>query len=761
MLAGPASGHPASGHPASGHPASGHPASGHPASGHPASGPHGVVKVVDFGLAKRHEDRGAAQSEGSQTLTGAVMGTAAYMSPEQAEGRTADARSDVFSFGALLYEMLSGRRAFGGESAAAAMAAVLRDQPEPLDSPVWSIVAQCLEKDAARRFQTAGELRTALEALRAGGRPGKRRRARRRRWPVLVIAGMAAAAAIGLLLWRERSPEPARSLLALTLDTGLTTEPALSRDGRMLAYASDRNSDHLEIWVQPLEGGPARRLTNGPTDQHEPAWSPDRSTICYRSEAQGGGLWTIPVAGGTPKLMMRGGRSGQYSPDGQWIACWTGLPGIGDPDAPGNARMFLLAAGGGPPRPLAPDFTARNPVWTPDSRHILFAGTPAGDPDSHDWWIADLASGRTTRTGALETLARAHVDLSSLSGPGEWSAESGGVLFSAGREGPANIWVLPISPRTWKTAALPVRVNVSTAPEEFPTAGGGRIVFASTDSRWNTWSLRDGQLQPVTDRNSHSVSLSLSADGDRMVGVEMSGPVAHDLRSGASWQLGQHATWARIQPGGEVLVLAQLQGRVTLHSIPFEGGQPTPRAAANFNQKIWDLSPDARTLLGMTATAPRGVAAIDMATGRAQVLLSHPVWNLYWAVVSPDGTRVAFTARSGPEQSRIFAAPFRPGASTEIGEWIPVTDGLSNDTGPRWSPDGQRVYYFSDRDGFRCIWSVEFRNGRAGPPQAVRHFHESRHSLGGVPVAQLPLGVARNRLVFSVCEPAGNIYLAK
>jgi eukaryotic-like serine/threonine-protein kinase len=165
-----------------------------PTSGHPAC----TVKVLDFGLAKRHEG-GPARSEASQTRTGAVMGTAAYMSPEQVEGRITGLQSDIFSFGAVLYEMIGGRRAFGGKSAGAAMAAVLRDQPKPLDSPPWGIVALCLEKDPTQRFQTAGELRAALENLRAGGRPAKRKLPAGRWRPVLLVAGMATAAAIVLL----------------------------------------------------------------------------------------------------------------------------------------------------------------------------------------------------------------------------------------------------------------------------------------------------------------------------------------------------------------------------------------------------------------------------------------------------------------------------------------------------------------------------------------------------------------------------------
>jgi serine/threonine protein kinase len=152
-----------------------------------ATGSPGAVKVLDFGLAKRNEG-GPAHSQLSCTYTGAIMGTAAYMSPEQVEGRPTGPQSDIFSFGAMFYEMLGGRRAFGGESAGAAMAAVLRDQPAPLDSPAWEIVAQCLEKDPTLRFPTAGVLRSALETVRAGGQLPAHKRPRGRWWPALAAA---------------------------------------------------------------------------------------------------------------------------------------------------------------------------------------------------------------------------------------------------------------------------------------------------------------------------------------------------------------------------------------------------------------------------------------------------------------------------------------------------------------------------------------------------------------------------------------------
>jgi eukaryotic-like serine/threonine-protein kinase len=735
----------------------------------------GVVKVVDFGLAKLMESAETEPSPAGQTNTGAVFGTAPYMSPEQAEGRPADARSDVFSFGALFYELLSGRRAFPGASTAATLAAVLRDHPQPLDSPAWNTISRCLEKDMARRFQSAGELRERLEQVRAGGRglPWKWGR----KWVryaacILPLAALAA----GLTWWRvtPRSfrQQTSAELVQLTVDPGLTTEPALSRDGRLLAYASDRgNTGHLEIFVQPINGGlgAARRVTNGAADQHEPAFSPDGARIAYRSEQGGGGIWTIALAGGSPKLLMRAGRRPRYSPDGKWIACWTGQPGIGDPGAPGNGRIFLIPADGGEARQLLPGFTSvRYPLWAPDGRHILFAGTQNSDIASHDWWVTDLSGGPDVRTGAGRILADARLagyGSPTLPEPQEWSAQTGGVLFASGGARRADLWELPISQQTWKTSSVPTRVTLGTGLVSHPALAAGRTVFAGLASQSSIWSLHQGQLTRVTDGAVARGTPSLPVSGNPMVTLQLNGFAARDLRSGSERVLLQldHCFWARLAPSGShVIYVLEERGLNVAYAIPVAGGQPAQRLG-NLGQvdKVWDVSSKASLALVMSEGTPRRVTLVDLRSGRRTVLLSHPSWNLYWAAFSADASWVTFTARTGPEQSRVFAARLGDGEPIDASKWVQVTEGSGNDTAPRWSTDGKRIYYFSDRDGFRCIWSAGFEKGRPTAPVPVQHFHQGRLSLARIPVAGLELGVARDRLVFELAESFGNIYQAR
>ena len=267
----------------------------------------GVVKVLDFGLAKLVEktdnsDLGLTESirneEGLSTEQGTMIGTISYMSPEQAEGKKVDVRSDIFSFGALLYEMVTGRRAFQGESKVSTLSAILREEPKPVTQVVEGlprelerIIARCLRKSPERRFQTAADLKVALEELKEESDSGTLAPAplltKPRHWRLAAIASFLALLCLGAaIVWFGRSsPKPAEPLHAfpLTANPGFEREPTFSPDGNQVAFRwNGEKQDNADIYVKLIgTGGPPLRLTTDPAVDVNPVWSPDGRFIAF------------------------------------------------------------------------------------------------------------------------------------------------------------------------------------------------------------------------------------------------------------------------------------------------------------------------------------------------------------------------------------------------------------------------------------------------------------------------------------------------
>jgi hypothetical protein len=255
--------------------------------------------VLDFGLAKLNEPAaGASESQlptgEARTDAGVVLGTAAYMSPEQAEGKPVDARSDVFSFGAVLYEMATGRRAFAGDSWASTVAAVLAQEPKPLEGlphDLEKTTLRCLRKDPAKRFQHMDDVSVALQEPKEesdSGRLGAAATTVLRRPLTRTLAYLAAVA--GVLLAADGGP-PRR----VTNDPATDCVPTWSRDGRSIYFTSDR-SGARQLWKVPAEGGtPVQVTRDGGVNAFE---SEDGRTLYYVKDIEAAGLWKMPISGG-------------------------------------------------------------------------------------------------------------------------------------------------------------------------------------------------------------------------------------------------------------------------------------------------------------------------------------------------------------------------------------------------------------------------------------------------------------------------------
>lgn len=279
--------------------------------------PGGVVKVLDFGLAKltqaedaSGEDDTTLDAQARLSRPGTVAGTPAYMSPEQASGRPVDARSDIFSFGALLYEMVTGRRPFGGGSTAEMLAALLKAPPQPpsevvadLPKELERIILRCLRKEPERRFQHMTDLKVELQEVKeesdsAAVAPARAQAGRRRAaWAVGGLAALLIASATAAWLWRSRgAPLPPPRVVPLTALQGDETFPTFSPDGQQVAFSwNGEKADNRDIYVKMIGSSELHRLTTDPAPDSFPAWSPDGRRIAF---VRRGAIHSISPLGG-------------------------------------------------------------------------------------------------------------------------------------------------------------------------------------------------------------------------------------------------------------------------------------------------------------------------------------------------------------------------------------------------------------------------------------------------------------------------------
>jgi len=354
----------------------------------------GRIKILDFGLAKQSLGRGkdGATVTSAHTAAGMVLGTAGYMAPEQVRGEPADARSDIFAFGAVLYEMLCGKRAFHRDSAAETMTAILRDDPPEISvtghgiSPALDrIVRRCLEKDPEQRFQSAKDLSFALSALsgsdssmasRIAPAPSK---IRPWVWAIVAIAGVLSAMATWLMM---RHPASDRRVQFAIPVHGEVSHTALSNDGSMFVFVSpDEGSGVPMLFVQHVGSADARALpgTEGAT---YPFWSPDGAYVAFFAN---GKLQKVALAGGSPQVLVkvwaaRGGSWGRrdviiYEPDSGTPIWKVNADGSGA--GPVTDRFFAEG-----------DQSHRWPIFLADGNRFLF-------------WSGNFSGGKDAASGGI------------------------------------------------------------------------------------------------------------------------------------------------------------------------------------------------------------------------------------------------------------------------------------------------------------------------------------------------------------------------
>jgi Tol biopolymer transport system component len=763
---------------------------------------NGCIKVLDFGLAKLTEQGGASESVRTVTLAetpktggGTIVGTAAYMSPEQADGKKVDARTDIFSFGALLYEMVTGRRAFGGDSMASILSAILREEPKPaseiaqgLPRALDRIIARCLQKDPSLRYQHAGDLKIDLQQVKgetAAGdsaihQPMPRKLGMGRRWWVAAAACVAVLLAVQWRFYRTESAPLPWKLTRLTNESGLSTSAALSQDGKLVAYLSDRAMDgQLDLYVKQVAGGQPIRLTFDGTST-TPEFSPDGSKIVFRSSRDGGGIYEMPAFGGEVRLLAQSGFNPMFSPDGSQVAYWVGL-GTVSSMVPGTGTIWVVPASGGQPEQVASNFTsARYPIWSPDGQHLLFRGytsAKANDTSSVDWWTVGAKGGEAVRTDAYRALRQAglQVDGNTISNPVPgspspacWSAADNTVIFSVASGDTSNLWAIGISPRTGKVTGAPGRLTSGTGNEVNPDCNfAGDVTFTNVESRRDIWSMPfdlnrgtpKGTLERMTYGPARREAPSLSKNGRYL--------------AFASDQAGRTNIWMReLSTGSEVSVpsssfaqrypvsnasgirvaysLYQPDKRAVYVSSP--GGAAEKVCEGCLRATDWSLDEKALLVFGGN---PYEIDVLDVASHQQTPLLKHPTYSLLYGRFSPDNRWISFTARISTVRGRIAIAPIDGPKPVPESAWITIAEAAGDDYA-NWSPDGKTLYYASPRDGHTCLWGqrIEARSHRpVGEAFSVQHFH------GRVSFRNSGWSAAGGRIGLALVEDTGNVWM--
>ncbi len=755
------------------------------------------IKIYDFGFGFLEP---LPESEQERLLS--FGQSAPYVSPEQLEGARPDVRSDIFSFGALLYHLTTGQLPFRGETLSDTWKAIREQEPKPVaqitsrvPQGIDKVIERCLRKKPGSRYQQFSEILPVLEKMVAAYRQNPEFKPAffsGNRGRIVKIAGIALTAAAALAAasfwWYARPAEEpiiGKRLLQITTNAGYDCGPAFSGDGTQLAYASDRNSEgYLHIWIQSADGGEPRQLTSGPDDDLEPAFSPDGETIAFRSARNGGGIYLVSTKGGDPRLLAAEGRRPRYSPDGRWIAYWTGsLSSRPQPDA--AYKMFIIPSTTGSPRPLRPEIApATYPTWSPDGKNLLFLGrdNALGGAGATEWFVTSLEGGELHNTGVCRSFHLAAELLDSQCGiPGDWKGNH--VYFSVPMKNGANIWRADLAPDSLAISGKPARVTVETANEEVQpfTSGKGRVAFTRQSYSVDIWGVPvDANQGKVTGQPTRwirepglNLSPSMAADGARL--SFQSNRTGHwgswllEVKGGKQSPLAnrlQAELWPLISPDGAKVAYSEERIGWTEQFFRPVGGGVSELLCQDCVMKVSGWSRDGKmVLLDSFAGGHRrlAVALIELAGSRKTILLDDPHSDLTQASFSPDQRWIVFDARAEGGTARLFTAPFHRVAPSPQKEWIALTDGTAWDTAPQWSPDGKLVYFASSRDGHNCVWAqrLDMTGRPSGQPFAVTHFHTLRRSPPTLPVNTMDLFVARNQILVSLGEQTGNIWSAK
>ena len=743
----------------------------------------GQLKIMDFGLAKVVERQTAPLLQSgiatvadtpratAGTGTGVILGTVSYMSPEQAQGRPVDHRTDIFSLGLVLYEALTGSRPFSGKSAVDTLHAIINDEPAPVlernprvPLQAVDILAKALAKDPAERYQHAADF--ALDLRRVPRSPGPipataAARPRVRAWP--FAAALLVGLALGYGAFRlgrpvERGPSLADvTITPLTNDPGYEGEPTFSPDGETIAYVSDRTGN-FDIFLKQVSGGPDVNITNKPADDVQPAFSPDGKQIAFVSTRQslrdlryenfgvpatGGDVWVMPALGGNARRIAESGNFPSWSSDGTTIVYMGG----GD----FNKKIYRVAAAGGDPREIpikhATDASRGggryllSPSLSPDGRWLLFQSTSGS-------FVVESGGGEAKHLGN----GRSPV----------WSPDGRSIVYSTTEAGKnSSLWKLPFSTTkgTAEGRGEPLTVGIAQNTQASIAGDGRQIVFTALEQTFNLETLPldaeagrvTGNVKELTAGKNDIQFKTFSPDGRSVAFAESRriwrldpGQPAYPLTADPAFDDGA-AQWS---PDGRSIVFTRAPAgdprQPALWVMASDGAGPRLLVE---KARVPSWTPDSRGVVHLS-TVDNYLYLYDIATGRKRRVSGEPTLAPL-NIVSPDGKWVVY--QSSAEADISIRAHAIEGGETRVVVSEPG-QGLMH---PLVSPSGNWFYYQPNHKNLYRLPGPA-QGWRKAEPQKITSFPES-----GLFIEDPRLSPDGKLLLYSRGRITGDLWLLK
>jgi Tol biopolymer transport system component len=622
------------------------------------------------------------------------------MSPEQAQGCSVDTRSDIFSFGCVLYEAIAGRRAFPGSSTGSVLLGVLEKEPEPLTGvpeELTEILARCMKKDAARRWQHAGDLRIALEDLRASPATRARPRARTRLSMGMAAAAMALLGIGALAAWFWQGTRSVRFDTFAPATDGRAEEmsPALAPDGKTLVYAA-RASGLWDIYSLRVGGtNPVNLTGDSKADNTEPAFSPNGEKIAFRSEREGGGIFVMGATGESVRRVTDFCYLPAWSPDGREIACSTATAHRPDLRDVMSSQVYVVDAATGNRRLVSGVVDAVQASWSPDGRRIAFWGVREG---ARDIFTVGRDGGEVTPVTSDEA-----ADWSPV-----WAPDGKYLYFSSDRGGSMNLWRVRVNTSSGKKESDPEPVNVPAnyaagisfsrdgekmaytnwlrnsnlylAPFEAArgTAGRGRAV---------TQGLKE-TLYPALSHDGKWIAFTLQAAGDNIAVVSADGGQTRRVTDDTA-----HDVMPAWSPGGnEIAFISNRTGHAEVWAVRRDGSglreitYDSPRGGVLY--PAW--SPDGARLSYNLPDEMGYIISMKKAWKDQQPLLAR--------VSAPEKSWFRVVSWSENGESLAGTMQKTDGGTSGVGVYTPATRSYAQWTSagqsPRWLPEGKGLLFY-------------------------------------------------------------------